>query len=56
MVGYSKKNKKIIRKSVFDKRKKKPGLKFNPGLVLTGIWTTGPGFQDPVYMEWGTQV
>ena len=37
MVGYSKKNKKIIRKSVFDKRKKKPGLKFNPGLVLTGI-------------------
>ena len=41
MVGYSKKNKKkIMRKSVFDKKKKKPGLKFNPGLAITGVRTT----------------
>ena len=33
---------KIIRESAFDKKKKKPGLKFNPGLELTGIRTTGP--------------
>ena len=32
-----------MRESAFDKKKKKPGLKFNPGLVLTGIQTTGPG-------------
>ena len=33
---------KIIRDSAFDKKKKKPGLKFNPGLALTGVRTTGP--------------
>ena len=27
--------KKIIWESAFDKKKKKPGLKFNPGLALT---------------------
>ena len=31
---------KIIRERAFDK--KKPGLKFNPGLALTGVRTTGP--------------
>ena len=35
---------KIIRESAFDKKKKKPGLEFNPGLVLIGVRTTGgPG-------------
>ena len=45
MTGYAKKKKKIekiIRESAFDKKKKKPGLKFNPGLALTRVWTTGP--------------
>ena len=29
MIGYPKKIEKIIRESAFDKKKKKPGLKFN---------------------------
>ena len=37
-----KKTEKIIRESAFDKKKKKPGLNFNPGLVLTSVRTTGP--------------
>ena len=40
MVGYSKKRK-LSGESAFDKKKKKPGLKFNPGLALTGVRTTG---------------
>ena len=32
---------KIMRESAFDKKKKKTGLKFHPGLALTDIWTTG---------------
>ena len=39
MIGYAKKIEKIIRESAFDKKKKKPGLKFNPGLALTGVRT-----------------
>ena len=42
MIGYSKKNREIIGESVFDKNIKKPGLRFNPGLALTGVRTTGP--------------
>ena len=42
MIGYAKKIEKIIRESAFDKKKKKPGLKFNPGLALTSVRTTGP--------------
>ena len=43
MIGYSTKRiEKIVRESAVDKNKKKPGLKFNPGLVLTGVRTTGP--------------
>ena len=33
---------KIIRESAFDEKKVNPGLKFNPGLALTGVRTTGP--------------
>ena len=33
---------KIIRESAFDKKKKKPWLKFNPGFALSGVRTTGP--------------
>ena len=43
MIGYAKKIEKIIQESAFDKMKKKPGLKFNPGLALTGVRTTSPG-------------
>ena len=32
----------IIRESAIDKEEKTPGLKFNPGLVLIGLRTTGP--------------
>ena len=42
MIGYSKKIEKIIRKSTFDEKKKKPGLKSNPRLAVTSIQTTGP--------------
>ena len=33
---------KIIRENAFEQMKKKPGLKFNPGLVLFGLRTTAP--------------
>ena len=33
---------KIFWDSAFDKKKKKPRLKFNPGLALTDVRTTGP--------------
>ena len=42
MIGCAKKIEKIIWESAFDKKKKKHRLKFNPGLVLTSIRTTGP--------------
>ena len=42
MIGYAKKIEKIIRQSAFDKKKKKSGLKFNPGLALTRVRTTRP--------------
>ena len=33
---------KIILKNAFGQKKKKPGLKFNPGLAVIGLRTTGP--------------
>ena len=46
MIGYSKKKiTKTKRESAFGKKKKKPGLKFNPGLAVTDIRTTGPWLQ-----------
>ena len=42
MIGYSKKLEKIIRESAFHKKIKHSGLKFKPGLALTGVRTTGP--------------
>ena len=35
-------DKEIIRENVFEQKKKKPGLKFNPGLALIGSQTNGP--------------
>ena len=43
MIGYSKKIEKIIQENAFDKKKKKPRLKFNPGLALTSFEQLGPG-------------
>ena len=51
MIGYAKKIEKIIRESAFDKKKKKPGLKFNLGLALTGVRTTGPRLLDVLYQQ-----
>ena len=44
-----KKIEKIIRESAFDKKTKKPGLKFNPGLALTRVRTTGPRSLIQIY-------
>ena len=33
---------KIVRENAFDEKKQRPGLKFNPGLALIGLRTTGP--------------
>ena len=41
-IGCSKKIEKIIRESAFEVKKKKPRLKFNPGLALIDLRTTGP--------------
>ena len=41
-LGCSKKNRAIIRGNAFAQKKKETGLKFNPGLALTGLRTTGP--------------
>ena len=37
MIGYSKKKEKIVRENALDGEKKRPGLKFNPGLALIGL-------------------
>ena len=37
-----KKREKIPRENAFEQQKKKPRLKFNPGLGLIGLQTTGP--------------
>ena len=50
MIGYSKRIEKIIRESAFDKKKKILGLKFNLGLALTSIRTTGPWLSDILIM------
>ena len=46
MIGYAKKTEKIILKSAFDKKKKKPGLEFDYGLALSSNnW--GPFLESP---------
>ena len=40
VIRYSEK-KKLCEKNAFDNKKKKPGLKFNPGLALIGFRTAG---------------
>ena len=55
MIRYSKKNREIIRENAFEQKKKKPALKFNPGLALVGLWTTEPrDLRDgPLEKLWG---
>ena len=36
----------IFPKRLLNKEIKKAGLKFNPGLGLIGLWTTGPSFSQ----------
>ena len=44
MISYSKKNTENFRENAFDEKKKKRGLKFNPGLVLEPAFKQlGPG-------------
>ena len=43
MIGCSKKNRENYQpENAFEQKKKKPRLKFNPGLAVIGLWTTGP--------------
>ena len=42
MIEYSKKNRENYPRKGFDKKKTNPRLNFSPGLVLTGVGTTGP--------------
>ena len=42
VLGCSKKNRAIIRGNAFTQKEKESGLKFNHGLALTGLRTTGP--------------
>ena len=37
-----KRTEKSFKENAFDEKKKRPGLKFNPGLALTGLRTTRP--------------
>ena len=41
VIGCYKKNRENYLKNAFKQKKKKPGLKFNPGLELIGLRTTG---------------
>ena len=43
MIGCSKKNRENYQpENAFEQKKKKPRLKFNPGLSVIGLCTTGP--------------
>ena len=43
-----KRREEITRENTFEQKKKKPGLKFNPGLALIGLRTTGPWTESRV--------
>ena len=42
---------KIIWENSFEQKKKKPGLKFNPGLALIGLRITGPRCLGELYFS-----
>ena len=43
MIGLAlKRREKIVRENAFEQKKKKPGLKFNPGVALIDLRTSGP--------------
>ena len=41
---------KIIQENAFEQKEKKPRLKFNPGLALIGLRTTGPRLVSSVLL------
>ena len=41
-VATLKRIEKIVQENAFDEKKKRPRLKFNPGIALIGLRTTGP--------------
>ena len=43
MIGHFKRIEKITRGSAFEQKKKKHGLRINPGLAQICLCTTGPG-------------
>ena len=46
---------KIVQENVSDEKKKRPGLKFNPGLALIGLRTTGPRLIETMNPHVGCQ-
>ena len=46
-----KRREEITRKNTFEQKKKKPGLKFNPGLALIGLRTTGSWTESRVMTQ-----
>ena len=52
MIGYSRKSRENFPRECFDK-KKRPGLKFNRGLALIGVRTTGPWTRTWATLVWG---
>ena len=45
MIANLKREEKILPENAFEEKKKTPGLRFNPGLPLIGLRTTGPRIQ-----------
>ena len=54
MIGYCERIEKTIWENVFEQKKKKFGRKFNPGLVLISLPTTGP-CRTRMYLDIGKQ-
>lgn len=56
MNGYSKKNREIIQENNLEKKKKKPGLTFNPGLAIISFWTTRPALTVKLYIFFSSEI
>ena len=56
MIRTSKKIEKIIQENSFEQKKRKPRLKFNPGLALISLQTTDYNFgiDDGAELKFGT--
>ena len=47
-----KRREKIIRENAFEQKREKPGWKFNPGLALIGLRTSGPRTLSTLVVAW----